>query len=226
MRPFHIILWYLAVRQASTIAAIKGLVTLIAAGGWVAVVVILVICMVALIIGSCFGIFFSNEDTGDQNRTTMSTVISQINSEFSTEIERIKRENPHDEVDGLTTPQNWKEVLAVYAVKCTTDPENTMDIATIDESKVEILRKIFWDMNTLTFTVEIVELETDSPDISTPTSSEPTQPTSKTILHIKASNKSCSEIAAQYEFNTEQNKQLDELLKPEYDDMWNVLLSG
>lgn len=40
------------------IAAIKSLIAAIAAGGWVAVVVIIVLCLVGLIAGSVFGIFF------------------------------------------------------------------------------------------------------------------------------------------------------------------------
>lgn len=41
----------------ATIAAVKGLIAAIAAGGWVAVVIILLICLIALIVGSCFGLF-------------------------------------------------------------------------------------------------------------------------------------------------------------------------
>ncbi len=58
------------------IAAIKELIAAIAAGGWVAVVVILVICLVALIVGSCFGIFFSSEDTGSNMTMQQVVVIS------------------------------------------------------------------------------------------------------------------------------------------------------
>lgn len=46
------------------IAATKALVAAIAAGGWIAVVVIVIICLIGLLAGSCFGIFFSGEDTG------------------------------------------------------------------------------------------------------------------------------------------------------------------
>lgn len=38
----------------STIAAVKGLGAIIAAGGWVAVLIIVIICAVAMIIGTCF----------------------------------------------------------------------------------------------------------------------------------------------------------------------------
>ena len=47
------------------IAGVKALVAAIAAGGWIAVVIIIVICLIALIAGSVFGIFFSGEDSGN-----------------------------------------------------------------------------------------------------------------------------------------------------------------
>lgn len=72
----------------AAIAGIKALVAAIAAGGWVAVVVIIVICLIALIVGSCFGIFFSGEDTG--SGITMQTVISVINAEYEAKINETK----------------------------------------------------------------------------------------------------------------------------------------
>ena len=82
----------------ATVAAVKGLITLIAAGGWVAVVIIIIICMVAFIFSSPFSIFYSGDTESTQNGITLTSAIDQINSEFSAEIERIKSENPHDEV--------------------------------------------------------------------------------------------------------------------------------
>ena len=41
------------------IAGTKALIATIAAGGWVAVLVIIVICLIGMILGSVFGIFFS-----------------------------------------------------------------------------------------------------------------------------------------------------------------------
>lgn len=46
------------------IAGTKALIAAIAAGGWIAVFVIIIICLIGLIVGSCFGIFFSSEDSG------------------------------------------------------------------------------------------------------------------------------------------------------------------
>lgn len=59
------------------IAGVKALVAAIAAGGWIAVVIIIVICLIALIAGSVFGIFFSGEDSG--NGMTMQSVVREIN---------------------------------------------------------------------------------------------------------------------------------------------------
>ena len=56
------------------------LIAAIAAGGWVAVVVIIVLCLVGLIAGSVFGIFFSGEDSG--TGMSMQTVVQEINQEY------------------------------------------------------------------------------------------------------------------------------------------------
>ena len=54
----------------------KRQIAAIAAGGWVAVLVIIVICLIGMIIGSCFGIFFSGEDSGTGQ--TMQTAVQEL----------------------------------------------------------------------------------------------------------------------------------------------------
>ena len=61
----------------ATIAAIKGLIALIAAGGWVAVVIILLICLIALIVGSCFGLVFRLRLHGDRYQCNAGGVYPQ-----------------------------------------------------------------------------------------------------------------------------------------------------
>ena len=43
----------------------------------------------------------------------------------------------------------WPEVLSVYAVKVTSDPDNPQEVATVTPEKEQILRDIFWAMNTI-----------------------------------------------------------------------------
>ena len=64
----------------ATIAAVKGLIAAIAAGGWIAVVIILLICLIALIVGSCFGLFFGSESTG--TGTSVTQAVADLNGEY------------------------------------------------------------------------------------------------------------------------------------------------
>lgn len=61
--------------------------------------------------------------------------------------------------DSSTTISNCRDILAVYAVKVAADPENDMDmeVATLDDTKVGILRNIFWDMNIIDYWIETIE---------------------------------------------------------------------
>ena len=96
------------------IAGIKSLVAAIIAGGWVAVVIILVICIIGLIVGSCFGIFFSNESRTEGK--PLSQVVETLNTEFETKITDIQNSTTYDDFeiesnDGVTSI-NWEDVLA------------------------------------------------------------------------------------------------------------------
>jgi hypothetical protein len=81
----------------AAIATVKGLVALIAAGGWIAVMIILVICLIGLLVGSVFGVFFSGETGGSGQ--SMQSVVREINIDYLNRIAAIKRDNPHDILD-------------------------------------------------------------------------------------------------------------------------------
>ena len=127
------------------IAATKALIAAIAAGGWVAVVIIVIICLIGLIVASCFGIFFSGEDTGTGQ--TMQTVVREINEDYENQLDTIKANISYDVLEMSGSRAVWPEVLSVYAVKTTTDPDNAMDVATVDDARKAILKDIFWQMN-------------------------------------------------------------------------------
>lgn len=208
----------------ATVAAVKGLITLIAAGGWIAVVIILIICMVALLVSSPFGIFSANEKT-EPGSMTLSAVIAQVNQEFNDKIEQIKSENPHDEVDGIVAPQNWKDVLAVYAVKYSTNSENPIEVATIDNQKCGAIKSVFWDMNEIEFLIEDKEMESSQNTQSTDLTNLSSQTGSRKTLHIIVSTKNSLEMASYYGFSSNQKNQLNELLGDEYENMWLQLLN-
>lgn len=206
------------------IAAVKALAAAIAAGGWVAVVIIIVICLIALIVGSCYGIFFSNEDVG--NTYSLQSVITEINNEYLERIEDIKNQYTYDEFEISGQPTPWEEVLSIYSVKTTTDSNNPTETVTIDDSKKALIREIFWLMNTI-----IAQTETKAETVVTQTIDtygnvvEATTNVTTIYLYITVTHKSVDEMANYYEFNEDQRKQIAELMSDENSNMWNILLA-
>ena len=109
---------------------------------------------------------------------------------------------------------NWKDVLAVYAVRANTDEEDPSDVVTLTDEKKEILREVFWDMNPLNYwtTRRTEGSGEDAVTIIT--------------LHIRLNTKNAGEMSEEYDFNRKQKSLLEELLSEEYDELFDALLSG
>ena len=196
----------------SILAAARSLIAVLMAGGSTVVSLVLIICLIGLLIASPFGIFFSGEDSG--TGYTMPEAVSMLNSEFSAKIEQIKAENPYDELDmdnagSAAMISNWRDVLAVYAVRTTTDNASPDEVATLTEEKMEILREIFWDMNAISYHLETVSGGEDEGDT--------------VILRITVTVKDYLQMADEYRFNADQRKLLEELMQPEYQELFAAL---
>ena len=207
------------------IAGTKALIAAIAAGGWVAVLVIIVICLIGMILGSVFGIFFSDEDSG--TGMSMQTVVQEINTEYDTKLQEEKNSVSYDVLEMSGSRAVWKEVLAVYSVKTNTDQDNPQEVATMDDGKKQLLKDIFWEMNQISSRTEskteTVITETDDGHGNiVETESTVTQ----TYLYITVSHKTAEEMAAQYGFNEEQKGYLAELLADENNYLWSQVLYG
>lgn len=189
------------------------------------IVVILVICLVALILGSVFGIFFSGEDSGTGQ--TMQTAVQEINAEYDNKLLEIKNGTTYDVLEMSGSRAVWKDVLSVYAVKTNTDPDNPQEVATMDDSKKQLLSNIFWEMNEISSQTESVSetviTETDDGNGNI-VQTETTE--TRTYLYITVTHKSAQEMASQYGFNQEQMDYLTELLKPENNSLWAAVLYG
>ncbi len=207
------------------IAAVKALIAAIAAGGWVAVVVILVICLVALIIGSVYGIFFSSEDTGSQ--TTMQEVVREINEDYQNRLSEIKEGGTYDAIEMSGSSAVWREVLSIYAIRANTDPENPQEVASIDQEKIIMLTDIFWEMNEIS---SRTETETETVIIETDDGNgnivEEEREETRTTLYIVVSHKTAAEMADAYGFTKEQKQYLGELLDENNREMWAAVLYG
>ena len=195
------------------VAAAEKLVAAIGAGGAAAVSVVVVILLVGMLFASPLGILFAGEDTGTEIK--IPDAVATLNGEFTDAIYRIMEDHPYDELDmqeGMeaTMLQNWRNVLAVYAVKVSTDEENGLDVMTMDEEKLQLLREIFFDANKLEY--ELTTRTVDGERITT--------------LHISAQIKDAMQMADEYGFTAKQREMLEELLKPDYDDIFLSLIGN
>ena len=194
-------------------AAAEKLVAAIGAGGAAAVSVVVVILLVGMLFASPLGILFAGEDTGTEIK--IPDAVATLNGEFTDEIYRIMEEHPYDELDmqeGMEAAmlQNWRNVLAVYAVKVSTDEEHGLDVMTMDEEKLQLLREIFFDANKLEY--ELTTRTVDGERVTT--------------LHISAQIKDAMQMADEYSFTAQQREMLEELLKPDYDDIFLSLIGN
>ena len=193
-------------------AAAEKLAAAIGAGGAAAVAVV-VILLVGMLFASPLGILFAGEDTGTEIK--IPDAVATLNGEFTDEIYRIMEEHPYDELDmqeGMEAAmlQNWRNVLAVYAVKVSTDEEHGLDVMTMDEEKLQLLREIFFDANKLEY--ELTTRTVDGERVTT--------------LHISAQIKDAMQMADEYGFTAQQREMLEELLKPDYDDIFLSLIGN
>lgn len=207
----------------SMIESTKALVNAIIAGGWVSVVVIILICLVAALCSSFYGIFFSSETS--QSGMNITSAIQQINNEFDDKIDKIKSSGSFDGVEVIGSRSNWKDILSIYAVKTTTDENNPMEVATVDENKKAILSSIFWDMNNISKSVEIrTETITKESTDEQGNKIETTEQVKRKYLVITLTGKSAEDMSTSYSFNNTQKKYLAELMSDKNNKLWASLI--
>ena len=194
------------------IAAVKSLISAIIAGGWAAVVIIIVIALISILCSSIYGIFFSSEK---ENGNKMSEVVKEINNDMAERIKQIQSANQYDDYKIESHRADWKEVLAVYTVDLSKGT-NEVDVMTIDDNKKKKLKDMFWEFNEISSYVNNEEVnieETNTHGI-------------KRVLHIVINSKSKEEIMNKHLFSDVQRNQVNELLSKEYSTMWASVIHG
>ncbi|MBQ9348701.1 MAG: hypothetical protein IJT94_15430, partial [Oscillibacter sp.] len=206
-----------AAAAKAAIAALSSLLAGLSASSIVVAVILVVICLIGLLVATPFGLFLSGQTgVGDDN---IQAAVSRLTGEYNARLQEIQEDIPHDELDMApdivcAMTGNWKNVLAVYAVRVTTDEFSATEVVTMTDEKMEILRETFWDMNAISY--------------RTTRRTEGSGEDAVTIvtLHILPDTKDADDMAEEYHFNAKQKKLLEELLSPEYDELFDALLSG
>ena len=208
--------------EKAAVSAVKSIGALLGSSAGLVAVLLVVIVLAAGLLLSPLGIFFSGDADGDE---TLQQVMAELNTAFSDRIMEIENANAHDDLRQDGQRPLWKDILTVYAVKTTTDPENPLDAVSMDEEHAEVLRSIFWDMTVIEFTTETY---TEEITVLVPTEDstdedgmvEETQTVERTRLIISVSGKTAQQMAEEYGFDEKQLGYVAELLSEEYSDLW------
>ena len=189
-----------AAAAKAVVAAAHSLVAAIAAGGWVVIVIVLVICLVGMLIVSPFGIFFA-DDSNAPDAVSPSAAVAQINGELADRLADLQESGTYDRVEVQGQPPAWPDVLAVFAAK-TAGAEGGVDVAVLDPQRVNLLRTVFWDMTKITTAAETVEI---------PAGGNASASAEK-VLIITITARTPDDMRVFYSFTSWQNEALDELL--------------
>lgn len=201
------------------ISGTKALISVLIAGGWIVLVIVIVICMIGLLCSSIFGIFLSGSKTSS-DAITVTDVIAECNQEFSNKLQTIQDQNPHDDYVLDWNMASWKDVLIIYTVK-QSNGLNQQEVVTMDNDKKIAFKQIFWDMNKVTYEVkdEIVT-EQGTNTLETP------KDVQKKVLHIKITSKDIEEMKIKYHLNAIQLDQIKELSDEQYASLWSGVIYG
>ena len=206
----------------AVIAGVKALVAAIAAGGWVAVLIIVIIVLVALVAGSIFAIFIPAE----QNGINVYDVMGELDREFHDKEQELLANCQYDVLTYEGEMADWNEIVAIYAVKLNLDTENPQEIATFDEAKADELRNIYRTMNNVR-----LETRTETKEVKKQVRDENgnlkevTETVTTTYVTVKRTGLTALQAADEYDFTDYQIEMLTMLLDEKNDELWQGLLT-
>ena len=216
-----------AVRSAirNFLAGLHSLTAVLAAGSGAALGIVIVICLVAFVSGSAYGIFFA-ADAPNAASVTVREAVETLTAEYRDRLEEISDTVQHDRQDITANDDvyyiRWQDVLAVFSSHVA-GSEQGAPVAALTEEQLDKLRETMWAMNAVDYSTraETAVIETTDDD-GNPTTTEITE----TVLVIELTHKTPNEMAADYHFTTRQNTYLQLLQDPQYEELWAELLGG
>ena len=186
--------------------AVKELISALASlgGGTALFVVFSIIIVAGAFLASPLGILFADEQESDDT-VLLATAIAEIQGEYHAELERLQN-GDFVSVQIVGQAPDWREVVAVFASK-TAGAEDGIDVFTLDEERVELLRQVFWDMCEITTATQTVDVPDSNPDDDVDDSH------TETALTITVTAKTAEQMRLEYDFSKYQNDALDILLE-------------
>ena len=186
--------------------AVKELISaLVSLGGGTALFVVFSIVIVAgAFLASPLGILFADEQKSDDT-VPLATAIAEIQGEYHAELERLQS-GDFVSIQIIGQAPDWREVVAVFASKVA-GAEDGVDVFTLDEERVELLRQVFWDMCEITTATQTVDVPDSDPDDGVDDNH------TGIALTITITAKTAEQMRLIYAFTKYQNDALDILLE-------------
>lgn len=205
--------------------AMQSLAAALIAGGWVSVFIILLMCLIALVAGSAYGIFFAAESP-DENAISVQEAVELLTEEYRDRLEEIENSVECDrqkiESNDGSYAIVWQDVLAVFASQTAGDANGTT-VAYLNEENVDRLRTVLWDMNEMDWRTEsqLQEEEQTNEEGETETTT-----ITETVLIIELTHHTPEEMRETYHFTDRQNEYLTLLSGEDTAILWGKLLGG
>ena len=207
------------------LASLHSLITILAAGAGAALGIVIVICLVAFVSGSAYGIFFA-ANAPNENAVTVQEAVETLTAEYRNRLEEISDTVQHDRQDITANDDvyyiRWQDVLAVFS-SYVAGSEQGAPVAALTKNQVDKLREIMWAMNAVDYSTRA---ETAVIETTDKNGKSTTTEITETVLVIELTHKTPDEMAADYHFTIRQNTYLQLLQDPQYEELWAELLGG
>ncbi len=217
-------------------AIIKSLIAFIAAGGWMILLVVLLVAIIYFILNSATGMLFTVDENGDY--TALVTEVSSLTESYYEQAESsissyrktytVGKNDPILYFEGVSVPddggelfypENLHDVLAVFYTEVLSGQRGVESLNFLTEDRKKRLKEIFWDMNSLSISVKKVEEIREEPQEEPveEADEEATETEGKVIqkkVYLKVNRKSLSaeQAADQYGFTEEQRSILEDYM--------------
>ena len=195
----------------ATVAAVKGIVAAIAAGGWVAVVVVLLICAVGLVFGGVYS--YVSKEEADSERS-LYQLVSVAESEYYDEIERLKSEYAYDLCDTTGTCVDRRLAVVAYLVERNLIGQNIV----FDDARSEDFKQFYRLLHTSTLHSEtVLQTETVWEQQEDGTLAPVERKVEKTKLYVNITSLNAEQIADYFDFDDGEKKCFEGLLQVKFE---------
>jgi len=190
--------------------------------------VLLIACLVPfivllLILSSPLAIFFALISGGSTQNDTISIAeaMNSLKTEFVLNIQSEQEDSSADDIklvvmgsEDNTLIDNSTDVLSVFSTKYNGQDQEAQQMVVLDESQVDNLKKVYWDMNKIdteyniiTETVTLTHIDADGNQVTEE------KIKTKTIKTINVNCHTAEDMVSIYGFSDKQQKILQELKK-------------